>query len=184
MTKQEIINKLNKNHKDFAKMIKGLNSRDFMFSPDNKWTAGQHLDHIFRSVSPLIMAFTLPKFIIRLLFGKANQPSISYDELINKYLSKLEKGGTATGKYVPKAVKSALKEQLANHLLEVAAGLTKKIDKYTEEQLDEYVLPHPLLGKITIREMLFFTIHHAEQHHNTVLRNTEQKLVYQHTALG
>ncbi len=148
MNKQEIINNLSQNHTVFAQYIKGLNSRDFMFSLDNKWTAGQQLDHVFRSVSPLTMAFSLPKFVIRLLFGKANRTSMSYDELIKEYILKLESGGAATGRFIPKTVKLAQKEQLANHLLEVVAGLTKKIDKYTEQQLDDYILPHPLLGKI------------------------------------
>ena len=42
--------------------------------------------------------------------------------------------------------------------------MSKKIEKWSEEQLDEFVLPHPLLGKVTTREMLYFTIHHAGDH--------------------
>ena len=151
--------------------MKGLNSRDFTFSLDNKWTAAQQLDHICRSVSPLAIAFSFPKFVIRILFGKANRPSRCYDELVEKYSSKLEKGGVASGKYIPKTIKSGQKEQLIHHLLEVLENLTKKIDKYNEQQLDDYVLPHPLLGKLTIREMLYFTVHHVEQHHKIILRN-------------
>ncbi len=171
MTKQEIIIKLIKNHSDFAELVKGLNSKDFIFSLDNKWTAGQQIDHIYRSISPLLMAFSFPKFVIRMLFGKANRPSMSYDNLIKKYLLKLENGGAATGRFVPKAVKSGQKGHLTHHLFEVVESLTIKIDKYTEQQLDEYILPHPLLGKLTIREMLYFTIYHVEQHHKITLRN-------------
>jgi hypothetical protein len=34
------------------------------------------------------------------------------------------------------------------------------------------VLPHPLLGKLTIREMLYFTVYHGEHHR----LHTEQNL--------
>jgi hypothetical protein len=30
--------------------------------------------------------------------------------------------------------------------------------------LDEYLLPHPLIGKLTIREILYFTIYHNLRH--------------------
>ena len=48
--------------------------------------------------------------------------------------------------------------------------LIAKIEKQTESDLDKYILPHPLLGKVTLREMLYFTIHHNE-HHLELLRN-------------
>jgi len=38
-----------------------------------------------------------------------------------------------------------------------------------EDDLDRVMLPHPLLGKLTLREMLFFTIYHVE-HHLGILR--------------
>lgn len=171
MTKQEIINKLLKKHIDFIELIKGLNDQDFMFSFDNKWTAGQQLDHIVRSVSPLKIAFSLPKFVIRMLFGKANRPSKNYDDLVQNYMLKLETGGVATGRFVPQAMGLDKKELLTNSLLKVVKDLSKKIDKYSEAELDEYLLPHPLLGKLTVREMLFFTIHHVEQHQKITLRN-------------
>ena len=171
MTKKEIIKKLNKNHFDFVAMIKSLNDSDFMFSFDSKWTAGQQLDHIVCSVSTLKMAFLFPKFAMRLLFGKANRPSKNYEDLVKKYAFKLENGGVATGRYVPRSINLDKKKQSIHQLLKLVQELTEKVDKFTEEQLDLYVLPHPLLGKLTVREMLFFTIHHVEQHHKITLRN-------------
>jgi len=34
------------------------------------------------------------------------------------------------------------------------------------------LLPHPLLGKVTVREMLYFTIHHVQHHHALVERDS------------
>ena len=49
---------------------------------------------------------------------------------------------------------------------------TKNIDKLDEEDLDNYILPHPLIGKTTIREMLYFTIYHVQHHHKAIVDNS------------
>ena len=49
--------------------------------------------------------------------------------------------------------------------------LVHKLDKFTEDDLDKYVLPHPLLGKLTLREMLCFTIYHVRHHEEIVKRD-------------
>ena len=47
--------------------------------------------------------------------------------------------------------------------------LLKKVENWKESDLDKYVLPHPLLGKISLREMLYFTDFHI-LHHNTLTK--------------
>jgi hypothetical protein len=37
------------------------------------------------------------------------------------------------------------------------------------------ILPHPLLGKITIREMLYFTAYHVQHHENIIKRDLKNK---------
>lgn len=171
MNIQEIQDKLQENHKNFTDLLMSLNEHDFLLSANGKWTAGQQLDHIFRSVAAVKMALSLPKFIIKLIAGKTNRPSMDYETLITKYKLKLEQGGRAGGRFLPKLVGVSQKKQLKDKLLEAVDHLCKKINKYNELQLDYYILPHPLLGKLTLREMLYFTLYHAEHHQQLVLRN-------------
>ena len=37
-------------------------------------------------------------------------------------------------------------------------------NKWKDSQLDQYLAPHPLLGKLTLRELCYFTIYHTEHH--------------------
>ncbi|MFY9310399.1 MAG: DinB family protein [Bacteroidia bacterium] len=173
MNKQEIIQSLTKKHNDFISLIEKLDDKQFMFAPTSKWTAGQQLDHIYRSVSPVLIAFRLPAFVPSLLFGKANRPSRGYDELIQKYHSKLAGGGAASGRFVPKAVQLHQKKRLNSDLLKTIHALGKQVERCSEEKLDKYILPHPLLGKLTFREMLYFTLYHVEHHHKLVIKNLE-----------
>jgi hypothetical protein len=98
------------------------------------------------------------------MFGNANRPSKTYDELVEKYNSKLLIGGRASGPFVPKTISFEQKELLLEKYYKHKEKLISKITKISEEDLDKYILPHPLLGKITLREMLFFTIHHNVHH--------------------
>ena len=172
MTKNSIIQKLQINHNEFIEQVFLLSENDFNLSVNNKWTAGQHFEHIYLSVSPVKKAMTLPVFFLKLFFGKANRPSKDYDSLVKKYQDKLEKGGVAPGRFVPKQITFEQKEQLKRKLLITVEQLCKTVDRYNESKLDDYILPHPLLGKITIREMLYFTIYHVEHHKKLILQST------------
>lgn len=44
------------------------------------------------------------------------------------------------------------------------ASLTSTMEQWEDAALDQYLAPHPLLGKITLRELGYFTIYHTEHH--------------------
>ncbi|HEY8562979.1 MAG TPA: DinB family protein [Pyrinomonadaceae bacterium] len=171
MNKQEIAARLIESHRNFTDCIDALSESEFMFAPAGKWTAGQQLKHVARSVAPLAKALALPKFVPHLLFGKAKRLSTDYDSLVENYQGKLAAGGKASGKYIPPEIGFAERVDLKNKLTSDVADLTERIGKFSETQLDEYVLPHPLLGDLTIREMLYFTIYHVGHHHRATLKN-------------
>ncbi len=50
-------------------------------------------------------------------------------------------------------------------------SLCSKVDTCSKGQLDTFILPHPLLGKVTLREMLYSTIYHV-QHHQKQIKNS------------
>jgi len=54
-------------------------------------------------------------------------------------------------------------------------SLSHKTIKQSETALDLYILPHPLLGKITLREMLYFTAYHVYHHQTIVERDLKNK---------
>jgi hypothetical protein len=64
------------------------------------------------------------------------------------------------------------KDELIKKYAEQKQKLILKIEKQNEKDLDVYILPHPLLGKVTLREMLYFTIHHNEHHLETLRSRT------------
>jgi hypothetical protein len=175
MTKQQIIKLLKQKHNAFIAYIETLTAEEFLYAPTDKWTAAQQLDHIHKAVKPLTQAMGYPKFVPRLLFGKANRPSKTYDELINRYNEKLSLGGRASGRFVPPTITAGQKDMLIKLVLASVHNLCKRIEKFTETELDNLILPHPLLGKITIREMLYFTAYHVEHHEVIIKRELKNR---------
>ena len=164
MIKEKNILELEVSNNTFASFIASLNEKDFLYTSNNKWSAGQQADHILRSLKPVNFAFSLPLFLLKILFGKANRPSRSYAALVQRYREKLVAGGKASGRYIPRYVGYNQKESICKNIISVTASICKKAVKYSEEELDIYILPHPLMGKVTLREILFFSRYHTEHH--------------------
>lgn len=174
MIKTELQHQLSDRHQAFVEAVLALSEADFLFAAPNKWSAGQQLEHIYRAVRPVTLAFVLPKFVLRLLIGKANRPSRNYDTLVNKYHEKLAAGGKASAPYIPKSVLFTQRKALKSKLLRSVITLNRSLNRYSEAELDSYLLPHPLLGKLTLREMLYFTMYHVEHHHKAVMLGLEK----------
>jgi hypothetical protein len=173
MFREEIIIELKSNYQDFTGYLLSLEENEFMYAAVGKWTAGQQMEHLIRSIQPLNKALRLPRFLLKLIFGKANRPSKDFDSLVAKYKTKLVAGGQASGRFLPASVDFSSRTVLAGKLSQLVESLCLIIRSYSEDQLDQLIMPHPLLGKLTIREMLYFTIYHAEHHKNNTSRNLE-----------
>ena len=146
--KPQIISALNERIDAFNNYISSLNKEQFETTPNGKWSAGQNLDHLIRAIRPLQLAYGLPKFALTILFGKTNRPSRTYDELVTKYKIKLAAGGRASGPFIPPFINFENKNELIKKYAEQKQRLIVKIEKQQEKDLDVYILPHPLLGKI------------------------------------
>ena len=170
LDKLQIISALNEKVDAFNNYIVPMNKGQFEATPNGKWSAGQNLDHLIRAIKPLQLAYGLPKFALLILFGKTNRPSRTYDELITKYKTKLVAGGKASGPFIPPTIRFEQKDELIKKYFLQKQKLIAKIERQPEPDLDKYILPHPLLGKVTLREMLYFTIHHND-HHLELLKN-------------
>ena len=125
------------------------------------WSYAQNLDHLIRSATAIANALALPKLLIRTLFGKATNSRTS-DDVRSKYLAQLDQGSQAGGKFVPTG--SQGQADMLRQWDRVSSKLLTNLDRWSEQQLDTLRLPHPLLGKLTVREMLFFTEFHTRHH--------------------
>lgn len=167
-SKEELQRALRESLGAAAAWIEARPETDFMRGPEGRWTQGQHLDHLVRSIQPINLGLSMPKFVIGLVFGTSKRPSLRYAELAAKYEGVLDNGGKAGGRFVPTAVAQARKLPLLALHRRATEKLIGLLNRFSEADLDHYVAPHPLLGKLTLRELLFFTVHHHDHHVQTL----------------
>ncbi|MFM2267357.1 MAG: hypothetical protein RL757_798 [Bacteroidota bacterium] len=171
MTKEILIAALREKHELFSKYIQSLSDSDFEAALPKKWSAGQQMEHIQLAVKPLNLAFWLPKFMLKMNFGTANRPSRTYEALVERYNQKLANGGRATRPFVPKSVTLSRRNAVLTSYEKTIQQFLKRVSKLNESDLDVYIIPHPLLGKLTLREMLYFTLHHVQHHAQMTAQN-------------
>ncbi|WP_375563045.1 DinB family protein [Bernardetia sp. OM2101] len=177
MNKEELIDQICQHHYSFIDYINSLNDEEFEQSVFEKWTAGQQTEHILISIKPITKAFLLPNLLLKMVIGKSNREGYSYNEIVDKYHIKLEEGGKAPSNFLPKKVLLNQKSELLKSLKKVVFTLSTQINDFSEEQLDTLLLPHPLLGKLTLREMMYFTIYHVQHHHKKTIENLKKDTV-------
>ena len=93
---------------------------------------------------------------------------MDYDELVNLYHEKLK--GFASSGIVNnvEGLAPTQAEQIAN-LHSIHQKFLERTATLPENILDEYQIPHPLLGLLTVREFLYFTHYHEGHHTQTML---------------
>ena len=141
------------------------------YGPHGKWTTAQHIVHLVQSTKPLNKALSVPKLALKMKFGKANRPSRKYEEVVKRYQEKLK---DAIGLVSP--FSKEMPDPTLNEMDEWLEKLTKGKDaqislikkKWKEKDLDVCLIPHPLMGRMLVREILMWSAYHTEHHLNLI----------------
>lgn len=165
MTKQEIIDSFIQNHQETTHYIDNLDDQKFSFSHNSKWTAGQQLEHILLTILPFPKVLVSKEFI-REKFGEINRPTWSYNTVLDNYSKTSLK---APEQFLPKSeIQTKQKTQIISDIQNNLERIKELLNNYSEEELDTLVLPHPLLGKLTIREMFYLMSYHPLHHQKQI----------------
>lgn len=171
MEKEAIRKALVLHHEAFTARVTGMPAERRATPRNGKWSPTQHLEHIRMSVDILAKGMAVPKWVLRWRFGTPNRPPRDFDALVARYREKLTAGGKAPARFAPKALRAEETER-ASGTLHVSLGtLIARMQRWSDRDLDTVLLTHPLLGKLTAREMLLFTIYHVQHHHALVDRD-------------
>lgn len=167
-SKQEIITELGESFNALSDICKQVSDDKFNISVAGKWSAGENIQHLVSSTKMTSVAFNVPKFMHVLLYGKPHRTSHGYGKVVDNYLKQLNHGAKASGVYIPKQ-QNYQRDVLQTRIGKAGDSLISSINnKWTEEQLDKYLIKHPILDLLTLRELAYFTIYHNGHHINTI----------------
>ncbi len=141
------------------------------------WSPADNVRHLLKSNRPVARALGMPKALIAVRFGLSLGASASYEGLRKRYYERLAAGQKA-GRFGPAPLEpaemnEAKRASLMVDLDAVFRNLASAASRWQEWQLDRLRLPHPALGKLTVREMLFFTLFHNLHHIENVARKAQ-----------
>ncbi|HOZ86186.1 MAG TPA: DinB family protein [Bacteroidia bacterium] len=175
MNKQTIIKTITEKYQLFTQFVGGLNAEDYHFSYQNKWTAGQQLQHMILCTKSLSKAFAMGVPLIIQNFGQTERAGLSQEKLSSLYTEQLLAGGKAPERFVPGPAAPDDANRDTATLTALIKDLCSGIESLSEQELDSLLIPHPLLDKLTLREMLYNAITHVEHHHEQTKQNLEHK---------
>lgn len=167
MTRDEILGKLDSVQAESAAYWSAFDAPVFFAKLGEAWSPAENVRHLVKSIRPVTKALRLPRIVLRVMFGKSRRESVTYDALVERYRGVLEAGGKA-GKFAPSPREeqdpAAWRAEILAQHAEANRALRAAIGRWSERALDSYQMPHPLLGKLTVREMLYFTLYHQLHH--------------------
>jgi len=171
-TRDEIVGALAQNQIDSDAYWTEFTTDEFFRPIGSSWSPSEAVRHLTKSTRAVAKGLRYPKILLRVMFGASSRPSVSYDALRTRYQKALDDGGRA-GRFAPSARSSddleAWRKSIMREFADVQTDLRTAMSRWSENQLDRLQMPHPLLGKLTVREMLFFTLYHL-QHHVAVVK--------------
>ena len=172
--KTSIINALNTTSERIAHDIASMSDDQFNAGTDTSWAASGYLKHLILSVKPMVKGMQLPREQMQAMFGTAENGSMTFEQLVDTYNAAMAAGQQATGNVVPVAYRmpdniTDEKAYLIETWEDASQRLITELENWSEDELDTTNLPHPAIGNITVREMLFFTVHHNRLHHQDML---------------
>ncbi len=156
-------------HAELMAYLHKLSDEEIHKQIDGKWSVLQNMDHLLKSVRKANPAVRKPGFLLRRAFGKPNREARSYEGLVERYKERLA-SSTAQS---PKEYRAAESQNLdRSKVLKDYDVEMKKffhfVQKVKEPKLDRTLLPHPLLGRLLLREVLYFMHYHTDHHFKAI----------------
>ncbi len=173
-TKEEIRQECGELRRNGLRFWMDMDTNRFWDRGDAQWSPADNVRHLILSTVPVARGLHIPRWVFRVLFGLSPTSSRTWDALRSTYLDRLASGGTA-GRYAPALVDAPRypeteQKQLVGQCESTVLRLERAVQRWQDLDLDRYRLPHPLLGLLTVREMVMFTLFHFDHHRERVAR--------------
>ncbi|MBD2752443.1 DinB family protein [Spirosoma validum] len=149
----------------FVDVVNRLSEDQFTYKQaDGKWSVADVMQHLYLSARPIARLMTGPREVL-LQWGKSDASSRTYDTISSTYQQILQTTVKAPAVFTPRPEDMDVdKSTIVERFLSVYQDLLDALGNWTDRELDGYIIPHPALGKLTVREMIHFTSAHTQHH--------------------
>ena len=176
-SKPEILEAADNLHTDLAVFFRGIEPQVFFAQPGAGWSVAENLKHLIKVGVAVNLGLATPPVLLAVL-GASREAARRLSEVRNDYLARLSAGATAGIIYRPgretlagrTSGQGERQEALVAKWVRTGQRFAKILSAWSEEDLDRCRMPHPIMGRVPVREMCMFTLLHALHHAGNVER--------------
>jgi hypothetical protein len=170
----EIIAALKAVHAESERYWDSMSTPTFLAPIGRSWSPADNVRHLTKSMRAVTTGLRLPRWMLWLAFRRATRSSRDYETMREVYRTRLAKGADA-GRFAPEqrgvpADAEAERRRIMEYHRVAVDEMARQVSRWPDGALDRRQLPHPLLGALTVREMLLFTLYHNRHHFEGVQR--------------
>ncbi len=167
VTGEEIIAALESNAGIIAGFFSGQPDEAIFTGDPEQWGPAHHLVHLTRTSSAIDQG--LRSGALGLHSTGQSRPYAEVRDAANASLASTSRDRLLDMGRVVVVAPGTTARDLVEGFVQASAGLRSSASSWTEENLDRHAMKHPLVGELTVREMLLFCVLH-EQHHLKIVR--------------
>ena len=176
--KPEIIAALEAQKLEIPAFLESIPSEQFFDGSSEKWSVGHHVQHVTSAINRvgqgLLNADALPK-------REPATASRDFKTMHQTYLETLRNTPSETLRQLGSRVTLEKFENSDAHKTQMILSFTRAIENFNtalehfdEANLESLGMPHPIMGLLSSREMVFFIVFHNTHHQNGIQKLLEQ----------
>ncbi len=177
-SKPELINALNTQKLEFQNFLSSIPSERFFERSSENWSIAHHLKHITSVINRIATGLLNPGVLPK---REPATPSRDFATMHQTYLNTLQNTPSETLRQFGNRVTleehtdlDAYKNQMIASFTDAITNFNTALEAFNEEHLEALGMPHPLLGLISSREMVFFTVFHNAHHRKGIHKLLEK----------
>jgi hypothetical protein len=170
MTQAELVQALAARQNELQTYFSSIPEDVFLADQGPKWNPAQHLIHLTKSGSRIAQGLQASDQ----LPNHETQAPRGYETIRDTYLATLKLAPAELLAKVGASIQvetGSSQAQIIEKYLLAGKQLREAAQTWSETELDAKAMPHPLLGLLSVREMLEFALYH-DLHHLEGVRKT------------
>lgn len=148
----------------FVGVANSVDEIQFKQQLGGKWSMAEVMQHLYLSARPVVRLMTGSRDVFD-QWGQVDRALLSYESIATAYQTVLTLGAKAPEPMLPRPEDiDVSKQQMLDRFSAIYEALAEASEGWSVHDLDTLQIPHPVLGKLTVREMLYFTSIHTRHH--------------------
>lgn len=163
MTLDELLTAMQTRHAEVDGYSRGLSTDQFFAAPEGRWSPAQHLLHLEMGHTAMAGGLNAPERLP--LYSDSPR---SDDEVREVYLAALKARPLVNNPFIRPVERTADAGADQEAVLDAYRASNERLQAavrtWADADLDTRAMPHPLIGLLSVREMLGWALYHDGHH--------------------